>query len=264
VILPLLPLVLQKESRKTVMMMRERRNRRSLFSRLDSAKDQSGLGMLSPTGVILDDYAIPEEELIPLGESVLDTTMIYIGTIQPNASKEWHRRKIQKWDKKECKALGIFLCSLSTPLLSTIGLETSPRKVYLAMSKRFCPQTQAYVFGLLRASRDQCMKPGDSIQSYIDKANDIASKLRSMGVDLGRVQLVLQIIDGLTDDYRQIRSSLNCLRDLKDEHGMVNCLTTTGRGVQQKRAPNPALYNRGSTSSSCKSWSRSRMARKQE
>jgi hypothetical protein len=38
-----------------------------------------------------------------------------------------------------------------------------------------------------------------------------------MGVDLGRVQLVLQIIDGLTDDYRrQIRSSLNCLRELKD------------------------------------------------
>jgi len=37
-----------------------------------------------------------------------------------------------------------------------------------------------------------------------------------MGVDLGRVQLVLQIIDGLTDDYCQIRSSLICLRDLKD------------------------------------------------
>jgi len=145
------------------------------------------------------------------------------------------------------------------------------------MYKMFCPQTPAYVFGLLRASRDLCMKPGDSIQSYIDKATDIASKLRSMGVDLGRVQLVLQIIDGLTDDYQQIRSSLNCLRDLKDmsmewltvsllqeeafkryEHGMVNCLTTTGRGVQQKRVPNLPLYNRGSTSSSCKSWSRMR------
>jgi len=53
--------------------------------------------MLSPIGVILDDYAIPEEELIPLGESVLDTTMIYMGTIQPNTIKEereWHKRKI--------------------------------------------------------------------------------------------------------------------------------------------------------------------------
>jgi len=94
--------------------------------------------------------------------------------------------------------------------------QTSPCKVYLAMYKKFCPRTQAYVFGLLRASRDLCMKSGDSIQSYIDKATDIASKLQSMGVDLGRVQLVLQIIYGLTDDYCQIRSSLNCLRDLKD------------------------------------------------
>jgi len=76
---------------------REEEQKKSVFSRLDSAKDQSGLGMLSTTGVILDDYAIPEEELIPFNESVLDTTMIYMGTIQPNASKEereWHKRKI--------------------------------------------------------------------------------------------------------------------------------------------------------------------------
>jgi len=76
-------------------------------------------------------------------------------------------------------------------ILSNIGHETSPRKVYLAMNKRFCPQTQAYVFDLLRASRDLCMKPGDSIQSYIDKATDIASKLQSIGVDLGRVELLM-------------------------------------------------------------------------
>jgi len=53
--------------------------------------------MLSPTGVILDDHDIPEEELSPLGEYVLDTTMIYMGSLQPNASKEereWHKRKI--------------------------------------------------------------------------------------------------------------------------------------------------------------------------
>jgi len=75
------------------------------------------------------------------------------------------------------------------------------------MYKEFRPWTQAYVFGLLRASRDLYMKPGDSTQSYIDKAT--ASKLQSMGVDLGRVQLVPQILDGLTDDYHQIRSSHN-------------------------------------------------------
>jgi len=58
--------------------------------------------MLSPTGVIQDDYAIPEEELISLGEPFLDTTMIYMGTIQPKASKEEReqcKRKIRKWDK---------------------------------------------------------------------------------------------------------------------------------------------------------------------
>jgi len=42
---------------------REEEQKKSALSRIDSAKDQSGLGMLSPTGVILDDYAIPEEEL---------------------------------------------------------------------------------------------------------------------------------------------------------------------------------------------------------
>jgi len=98
--------------------------------------------MLSPTGVILDDdHNIPEEELIPVGESVLDTTMIYMGSLQPtsasNEERERRKRKIRKWDKKERKALGILLRSLSTPLLSTIGRETSPRKVYLAMYKRF-------------------------------------------------------------------------------------------------------------------------------
>jgi len=55
---------------------REEDQNKSVLSKLNSAKDWSGFGMLSPTGVILDDHDIPEEELIPLGESVLDTTTI--------------------------------------------------------------------------------------------------------------------------------------------------------------------------------------------
>jgi len=131
--------------------------------------------------------------------------MIYMGIIQPNASKEEReqcKKKIQKWDKSV--RLLESSSALLAPLLSTIGHETSPCKVYLTMYKRFCPWTQAYVFGLLRARRDLGMKSGDSIQSYIDKATEIASKLRSIGVDLGRVQLVLQIIDGLTDDTTKL------------------------------------------------------------
>jgi len=86
--------------------------------------------MLSPTGVILDDYAIPEEELIPLGESILDTTMIYMGTIQPNASKEERerrKRKIRKWDKS------VRLLEYSSALLAPLSLV--PLAVRLAHTK---------------------------------------------------------------------------------------------------------------------------------
>jgi len=57
-----------------------------LFS-LDSTQPRTGVALGCPTGAIQDDYAVPEEELIPLGESILDTTMIYVGTIQPNKPK---------------------------------------------------------------------------------------------------------------------------------------------------------------------------------
>jgi len=109
---------------------REEEQKKSVLSRLDSAKDRSGLGMLSPTGVVLDDYAIPEEELIPLGESVLDTTMINMGTIEPNASKEEReqcKRKIQKWDKS------IRLLESSSTLLAPLSLV--PLVVRLAHTK---------------------------------------------------------------------------------------------------------------------------------
>jgi len=121
---------------------REEEQKKSVLSRLDSAKDWSGLGMLSPTGVILDDYAMPEEELIPLGGSVLDTTMIYMGTIQPNASqeeRECHKRKIQKWIRKSLRLLESSSALFAPLSLVPLVLRLAHTKCTLLCIKGFVP-----------------------------------------------------------------------------------------------------------------------------
>jgi hypothetical protein len=106
---------------------------------LHTKKKKKTEGQLSPSGVLLnsvtkqlDLLSIHEMEADPddNGDNdVLNTTLVYKGEVNEDASddeRKKRKKKIKKWDKKACLALGILLWSLHLSLLPFVGHETNP------------------------------------------------------------------------------------------------------------------------------------------
>jgi hypothetical protein len=136
----------------------------------------------------LDLLSIHKTEANPDDNSnndVLNTTLVYKGKVNKDASNDKckkRKKKIKKWDKKACLALSILLQSLHPSLLPFIGHKTNPHRVYLSLYKRYQPQTHGYMLLLFKQLSKLKMGPNNSVHSYMDHTTSLMAKLSQMPI----------------------------------------------------------------------------------
>lgn len=109
---------------------------------------------------------------------------------------------------RAAKALDLIESHISEELLSMLLSMDGPREVWVFLTQRFKANSIAHQSAIQLQFQSLCLPSGQTIYSYIAEANNLFFRLSSVGINLSRLQLINQVLDGLPKSYNQLVATI--------------------------------------------------------
>ena len=118
---------------------------------------------------------------------------------------------------RAAKALDLIESHISEEQLSMLLSMDDPCEVWVFLTQRFEANSVAHQSAIQLQFQNHSLRSGQTIDSYIAEANNLFFRLSSVGINLSRLQLINQVLDGLPKSYNQLVATIRTLLTLTQQ-----------------------------------------------